>query len=242
MTFETLNKSQRSFGLPVGFVMALYCLFNPSIISVWLSLSFLGLTVDSYEYQLHVFYWCPLWQHSNRNSRKKERNLCISQHIKIWILILRFHVPYNASALLNPGVKRFFWRSKMWRHVHFWLGKWVTRWGPGKNHKNTVGNIPFLTVFDRVLSREDMAVSGGFRTKMSARGPFCGETGFKIQQKEKAEMSWRVFPPVNRPPNGEPCYLKTSPDCASTTVLDPSVIGTLAVRIPEQNKKSILIR
>jgi len=30
MTFETLNKSQRSFGLPVGFLMALYRLFNPS--------------------------------------------------------------------------------------------------------------------------------------------------------------------------------------------------------------------
>ena len=30
MTFETLNKSQRSFGLPVGFLMALYCLFSPS--------------------------------------------------------------------------------------------------------------------------------------------------------------------------------------------------------------------
>jgi len=86
-------------------LIALYCLFNPSIISVWLSLSFLGLTVDFYEYQLHVFYWWPLWQHSNCDSRKKERNLCTSQHIKIWMLILHFHVPYNWSALLNPGVK-----------------------------------------------------------------------------------------------------------------------------------------
>jgi len=34
MTFETLNKSQRSIGLPVGLLMALYCLFYPSIISV----------------------------------------------------------------------------------------------------------------------------------------------------------------------------------------------------------------
>jgi len=32
-------------------------------------------------------------------------------------------------------------------------------------------HIPFLTVFDRVLSRKDMAFSGGFRTKMSVCDP-----------------------------------------------------------------------
>ena len=37
MTFELMNKSQRSFGLPVGSLIILYCLFNPYIISVGLS-------------------------------------------------------------------------------------------------------------------------------------------------------------------------------------------------------------
>ena len=37
MTFEWMNKSQRSFGLPVGSLIILYCLFNPYIISVGLS-------------------------------------------------------------------------------------------------------------------------------------------------------------------------------------------------------------
>ena len=37
MTFEWMNNSQRSFGLPVGSFIILYCLFNPYIISVGLS-------------------------------------------------------------------------------------------------------------------------------------------------------------------------------------------------------------
>ena len=165
MTFETLNKSQRSFGLPVGFLMALYCLFNPSIIYVWLWLSFLGLTVDFYEYQLHVFYWWPLWQHSNRDSRKKEGNLCTSQHIKIFVLITHFHIPYILHVYFifhsQPWGQVVFFMSKMWRHVY------------SRKH-------PFSDSFRevyRVLSRKDIAFSGGFRTKMSVLARFCGETG-----------------------------------------------------------------
>ena len=150
MTFETLNKSQRSFGLPFGLLMALYCLFNPSIIHTWLWLSFLGLTVDFFEYQLDVFYWWPLWQHSNRDSRKKERNLGTSQHIKILILILHFLIliPYNWCSLLNPGVRWFFLGPKC--GVTFIFG--------GKNESQTGGKIkkysrkhPFSDSFREVL-------------------------------------------------------------------------------------------
>ena len=160
MTFETLCKGQRSFGLFVGFLMALYCLFNPSIISVWLSLSFLGLTVHVYENQLHVpwLYWWPLWQHSNRDSRKKQRNLCTSQHITIWMLTFRIIILAS-----QPSGQVVFFKSKIWRRVHFLWEKWVTHWG--ENKKKIVGNIPFLTVFEkfcRVLSRKDMAFSRRF--------------------------------------------------------------------------------
>jgi hypothetical protein len=52
---------------------------------------------------------------------------------------------------------------------------------PKKYKKTPVGNILFLTVFERgcmLLSRKDMAFSGGFRTKMSVRGPILRRNRF----------------------------------------------------------------
>ena len=56
---------------------------------------------------------------------------------------------HNVSALPNPGFKWFFLDQKCGVTFIFG-GKDKTRTG-GKIKKNTVGNIPFLTVFERFL-------------------------------------------------------------------------------------------
>jgi len=180
MTSETLYKSQRSFGLPVGLLMALYCLFNPSIISVWLSLSFLGLTVDSYEYHFHVFYWWPLWKHSNRDSRKKERNLFTFQHIKISILILHIHFPYNIFALLNPGVKWFLLGQNL-ASRSFLVGKMSHELG--EKLKKYSRKHPFSDRFWRVSFEKRYGFLWRFSNENVRSSPIR-ETGFRLKINE----------------------------------------------------------
>jgi len=165
-----LNKSKWSFGLPVGSLIILY--FLSDIISVGLS---------HWRY-LWVSTSCILFNQvddlfDNITTVRVERKKEIFAHRTTWKNEYwhYFHMSNIGSAPSPLGSSGFFSRSKMWRHVDFLRKKWVSNWKKTKKiQKIPGGNIPFLTVYERfcmLLSRKDMAFSGGFRTKMSVRGP-----------------------------------------------------------------------
>ena len=142
-----LNKSQRSFGLPVGSLIILYCLFNPYIISVGLS---------HWRY-LWVSTSCILFNQVDdlfdnitnvRVKRKKE----IFAHRTTWKNEYwhYFHMSNIGSVPSPLGSSDFFSGSKLWRNVDFLRKKWVTNWG-NKNTKNSSRKHPFSVSFWEVL-------------------------------------------------------------------------------------------
>jgi len=176
MTFEMLNTSQRSLGLPVESLIILYCLFNPCIISV-------GLSHWSY---LWVWTSCILFNQvddlfSNITTVRVEIKKEFFAHRTTWKNEYwhYFHMSNIWSAPSPLGSSGFFSRSNMWRHVKKNESRTEEK---NKNKKQIpVGNIPFLTVFEgfcMLLSRKNMTFSGGFRTKMSVRGPILRRNRF----------------------------------------------------------------